>query len=402
MSKILEGIRIVELGTHVAIPKASRIMAQWGAEAIKIEPPRGEAWRTMGLLWNMPYTPENNPIMQSENANKKSLPLNLKDEAGKEALLKLLETADVFLTNTRPKALNKLGLSYEMLKEKFPNLIYVTLSGYGEEGPSKDDPGFDIAAFWARSGVCIEWIEKGQKPFKPHPGFGDSVTSWAIVSGVMGALYNRTKTGQGEFIQTSLYGNALWCNSSGIAMAQRGHEYPKAAEEGTGPFTPLYQSKNGDWILIANSAYDASSPAIFTMLGLEELAKDPAYTLLENARKHLGEVIDALREGFLRLETDEILAGLKKLDIVNIKVRSPHEVVSDPQAWANGYLEEVTLECGDTIALPASPLNFKNATIEEFALAPHLGANSKEILAEIGYSEEEIQALIQQGVTIAT
>ncbi len=399
MSIMLEGIRVVELGTHVAIPKASRILSEWGAESIKIEPPKGEAWRTMGRLWNMPYAEDNNPILQSENANKKSLVLNLKDPDGKEALFKLLETTDIFMTNTRPKALRKLGIDYETIKARFPKLIYVTLSGYGEQGPSKDDPGFDIAAFWARSGVCLEWVEKGQKPFKPHPGFGDTSTSWSILAGILGALYNRTKTGKGEFIQTSLYANALWCNSSGIAMSQRGHTYPKAPEQGTNPFSPLYQSMEGDWILISNSAYDTNMPDILRLIGLGHLAEDPDYIVLEKARAHLGEVIQALSVAFAKMHTADIMEGLHKLDIVNLKVRNPAEIVEDPQAWENGYLKEVTLECGDKIALPTCPISFENAEIEDFHLAPHLGAHTREILTSLGYSQEEIQSMIDRGVT---
>lgn len=401
MSIMLEGIRVVELGTHVAIPKASRVLSEWGAESIKIEPPKGEAWRTMGRLWNMPYTEDNNPILQSENANKKSLVLNLKDPDGKEALFKLLEQTDVFMTNTRPKALRKLGIDYESIRERFPRLIYVTLSGYGEQGPSKDDPGFDIAAFWARSGVCVEWVEKGQKPFKPHPGFGDTSTSWSIVAGVLGALYNRLKTGRGEFIQTSLYANALWCNSSGIAMSQRGHTYPKAPEQSTSPFAPLYQSAEGDWILISNSAYDTTAPEIFRLVGLPELAEDPDYIVLENARKHLGEVIAKLSGAFKTMHTADIMEGLHKLDIVNLKVRNPAEVVKDPQAWENGYLKEITLECGETIALPTCPISFQDAEIADFHLAPHLGADTREILTALGYAPEEIQSMADRGVVVA-
>ena len=401
MSIMLEGLRVVELGTHVAIPKASRILSQWGAESIKIEPPRGEAWRTMGRLWNMPYSEDNNPILQPENANKKSLVLNLKEPDGKEALFKLLEHTDVFLTNTRPKALRKLGIDYDTIRERFPRLIYVTLSGYGEQGPSKDDPGFDTAAFWARSGVCVEWVEKGQKPFKPHPGFGDTATSWSILAAVLGALYNRTKTGRGEFIQTSLYANALWCNSSGIAMVQRGHTYPKAPEQGTSPFATLYQSKEGDWILISNSAYDTAAPDIFRLAGRPDLAEDPDYVVLENARKHLGEVIQKLSEAFRQMHTADIMEGLRKLDIVNLKVRNPAEVVKDPQAWENGYLKEVALECGETIALPMCPVSFRDAEIADFRLAPHLGADTREILASLGYTQDEIQSMIDRGVTIA-
>lgn len=169
MSIMLEGIRVVELGTHVAIPKASRVLSEWGAESIKIEPPKGEAWRTMGRLWNMPYTEDNNPILQSENANKKSLVLNLKDPDGKEALFKLLEQTDVFMTNTRPKALRKLGIDYESIRERFPKLIYVTLSGYGEQVPPRTTPALTSPPSGPAAAYAWSGWKRGRSPSSPTP-----------------------------------------------------------------------------------------------------------------------------------------------------------------------------------------------------------------------------------------
>lgn len=140
MSNHLEGIRVVELGTHVAVPKAARIMADWGAEVIKVEPPKGEPWRYVGPGYEMPAGPDNNPIFEVENINKKSVALNLKTPEGQAAMKTLIRSADVFITNTRTKALEKLGLSYEALREECPGLIYVHFGAFGQKGPGKGLP----------------------------------------------------------------------------------------------------------------------------------------------------------------------------------------------------------------------------------------------------------------------
>lgn len=243
MKQLLEGIKVIELGTHIAIPKAARLMADWGAEVIKVEPPKGEAWRTIGNSYGIPCDDDCNPIFQAANANKKSIAINLKDERGREVLFKLLENADVFLTNTRLNGLKKLGLAYEDIKDRFPRLIYTHFSGYGTKGPEKDRPGFDIAAYWAKAGMPLEWSTRESGPSRPLPGFGDSTVATVALSGILAALFNREKTGRGEFLKTSLYGCALWFNSCGIVQAQYQPEgaYPRSRCNQPTPYHIIYR-----------------------------------------------------------------------------------------------------------------------------------------------------------------
>jgi crotonobetainyl-CoA:carnitine CoA-transferase CaiB-like acyl-CoA transferase len=401
MTQPLENIKVVELATHIAIPKAARLLADMGADVIKVEVPGGEDWRVMGRAWKMPYQTNHNPIFQSENANKRSLVLNLKDTKGMEALHKLLTDADIFLTSMRPKALVKLGVDYDSLKDKYPKLIYGSLSGYGELGPAKDAPGFDNAAFWARSGVNIEWSMAEQGPFKPHPGFGDSATCANFVSGILLALYNRTKTGKGDFFQSSLYACSLWFNSSGLVMGQPkyGLKYPKTKADQMTPSYPLYKTKDNDWLMIAVSDWNKSAPGIFRALGLIKQAEDPDYIIVEKTRTHMTEVIDLLQEHIGKMSTTEARKMFTELDIVNIKLANPAEVTKDEQAWANNYLIEAVLEDGDTVVLPTPPYKFRNIELDSFKRGPHLGEHSEEILLGLGYSAAEIQNLIQAGVT---
>lgn len=399
MNELLDGIRVVEMGTHIAIPKAARTMADWGAQVIKVEPPHGEAWRTIGKEWDMPCEPDNNPLFQVENANKQSIVVDLKQPRGREIFLELLETADIFMTSTRSRALKKLGLDYNSLKSHFPNLIYVHFSAYGDTGPDRDMPGFDSAAYWARSGALLEWSQTGQEPFRPFPGFGDSTCSGYILSGVLAALVQKLRTGKGEFVKLSLYGTALWFNSIGLIMGQPqyGKTYPVEPERLPNAFTPYYQTADGDWIVTGTSTYSLHAPAVFRLLGMKQYADNPYYTELAQSRSHLTEVIGLLRKGYGQTSTQIVLEGLTEIGLVHAKVSNPREVCSDEQAWANGYLRQVELECGDTVVLPNSPVQFGSVDAFDYQLGPQLGGDTKVILQELGHSEADIAKLISAG-----
>jgi len=392
MNKPLEGLRVIELGTHVAIPKAARMMADWGAEVIKVEPPSGEPWRTIGRVWAMPYTVDNNPVFQSENANKKSVCINLKTAEGKEAMMKLLATADIFMTNTRPEPLEKLGFDYESLREKLPKIIYAHFSGFGQKGKDKDRAGFDVAAFWARGGMPVEWTLEGNTPFKPHAGFGDGTVASIILAGILAALYRREKTGLGEQLQTSLFAASLWYNSTGVAMGQPqyGHKYPKTRVQQATPLAPLYQTKDGDWILISEANWDGRIAGILEMFHLEQYIGNPKFMTIEAARKNQKELIALFDEAFANMSTEEVLAGLSALDVVHEKLANPRDLYQDEQAWANGYLYNLKLENGSEVVLPANPIQFSSMGPAEFNLAPQLGQDSADILKSLGYSEVQI------------
>ncbi|MGI6093774.1 MAG: CaiB/BaiF CoA transferase family protein, partial [Negativicutes bacterium] len=221
MEKPLKGLKVIDLSTVIAVPKAARILAEWGADVIKVEPPSGEPMRTMGKTWGvLPYTEDYNPAFQTENMHKRSIVMDLKKEDGKAAFLKLIEKADIFMTNVRMGSLQKLGLGYEELTRINQGLIYAYFTGYGDKGPEKDKPGFDTTAFWSKSGAMIEWVFEGGRPFRPLGGFGDGACASMLLSGILLALYKRKLTGEGEIITTSLYANALWLNSGGVLMGQ--------------------------------------------------------------------------------------------------------------------------------------------------------------------------------------
>ena len=400
MNQLLHGINVVELGTHIAIPKAARLMADWGATVIKVEPISGEPWRTIGNSYGIPYDYDCNPIFQAPNAGKSSIALNLKDEKGKEILFKLLERADVFLTNTRLRGLKKLGIAYEDLKERFPGLIYAHFSGYGELGPDKDRPGFDIAAYWAKTGMPLEWSTGESGPFRPLPGFGDSTVATVALSGVLAALFGREKTGKGEFIKTSLYGSALWFNSCGIVQAQYSPKgaYPLARANLPTPYHVIYQTGDGDYFFFSIPSWDQSYDKLLSMMHLEEFIGDERFTTLDNCRKNLPYVTGIFSEAFSRMATKEVKEGFYSIDCVFEIISNPQDIPKDEQAWANGYLQTIALEDGSEVTIPASPVQFAQAELATFKNAPQIGEQGASILDSLGYDDAAIKEIFDSGV----
>jgi len=394
----LEGIRVVELGTHVAAPVVARLCAEWGADVIKVEPPKGEAYRTVGIAWKMPNKEDNNPILQTHNLNKRSISLDLKNPEGKEALLKLLETADVFVTNTRSQALVRLGIGYDQIKERCPRLVYAVCTAFGMTGPDRDGPGFDTASYWGRGGMMAEWAPKEDVPARPHPGFGDSTVASMMLSGILACLYKREKTGKGDFLTSSLYGTALWYNFHGLVEAQYpGHDVPLSRYQCSQPSTPVYKAKNDVAFFFIEQQYDAKAPEMFRKLGLPQYAENPKFVVVAEARKCMKEVVEVLEKEFAQIPYETFDAVFSEMNIVHAKICTPKEALVDPQAWENRYLEKITLECGDELIIPAPPVQFAGFDAPERKLAPHLGADTAEVLRSLGYSEKAVEKMLEAG-----
>ena len=204
-NKPLAGIRVVELSTYVAAPGAARILSDMGAEVIKIESFSGDQWRETGRKM-LSTNDEENPVFDVYNTGKKSICVNIKTEEGLSFSMKLLEDADIFITNTRARSLRKLGLDAQSLTERFPRLIHASIDGFGSKGPDADSPGFDNISFWARSGFSMDIPYKSENsfPLPPTSGIGDCVSGGFLVAGIMTALFNRERTGKGDIVNVSL------------------------------------------------------------------------------------------------------------------------------------------------------------------------------------------------------
>lgn len=404
MQRPLEGIKVVEMATFIAVPAVGRILVDMGAEVVKIESAKGDNLRFTAPNEGRPSDPHEDMNFDLENANKKGIVLDMRNPKGKEVLYKLLDESDVFLTNWRPGALARQGLTYEDLKDKYPRLVYASLTGYGDKGPDKDLPGFDYTAFFARSGWSGSLYQKGTVPSNLIPALGDHQAALALTAGILGALYRQQKTGQGENVSTNLLHTAIWVQSFQIHGAQYGTEfngvlYPFDRRENPLPYQPAVKTKDDRFLQVMGPNFNIYWPKIMKAIGREDVLDDP---VLSDQRKiqdsgRVGEAYDLVQEGFRQKTAEEWIPILTDLDIPYSLCATYQEVSKDEQAWANDVFYEMDYPRGPK-AMVRTPINMANTPLPDYKKAPLLGENTVEVLQGLGYGDSEIEALIDEKV----
>lgn len=396
--KPLEGVKVVDLTTYLAAPTTVRVLGEWGADCIKIESDKGDPARTQGAVFNMPFTDDENLAFDVANLNKKFVTLNLKTEKGLEICYKLLEEADVFVTNTRTKSLVKLGLDYDTLKEKFPKLIFAQVLGYGEKGPEKDTAGFDVTCYMARGGVFGTTVNRGDAPMIPTNGFGDFQVAMALASGICAALYRREKSGDGDKVTISLHHAAVYALSTGLISAQYGNQYPKSRKEVPNPFNNVFRTKDNKWVCICCPEYDRDYAKMFTLLGCPEmLEKDQYKHCADVNNNHLNkDVTDVLDAAIAKIDRDDLMKMLKENDMPCEAAYEPVDIYDDGQAWENNVLTKIPYPSGGKI-MPTNPVNFGSLGTPEYVIGGAQGAHTVETMKHLGYSEAEIEEILASG-----
>ena len=392
MSLPLEGIKVVDLSNYVAAPGASRILADLGAEVIKIETFSGDPWRITGKAIVNRDDGEN-PIYDVFNAGKSSICVNIKNDKGIALVMRLIESADVFITNTRAQSLRKLGLDPDTLTAKFPRLIYGTVNGYGDKGPDANTPGFDNVAFWTRSGFLLDMSEPNlcKYPVQSPTAMGDRISGITLVAGIMTALYNREKTGKGEVIKTSLYGVAAWVLSNMIIQAQAKYEktFPMPREK-EGCMTTKYRCKDGEWFLLNSLDYNRDAIKIYNLLGIADEVRALGVVDVATMLEHDVELLGMFQKVFLEKTCAEWVKIFKEADIVSSSMSHFRDVSTDEQAWANDFLEEYTTHNGEKCVIVRPPIRLNSVPYAPTKLSDRPGERTDEVLRAYGYNEEEI------------
>lgn len=396
----LSGIRVVELGTHVAIPSAARIMADFGAEVIKVEAPSGDGWRFPGPEFSMPSQDDENPLFTMQNTNKRLLSVNIKSPEGVSVLHRLLSEADVFFSSVRMQALTKSGLDYETLHEKYPKLIYCHNTGYGYNGEEAWRPGFDQATFWSRTGACCDWIEAGGAPLKPSLAFGDLATGAQLLSGTLMALLGRERTGKGTLVSSSLMSCGIWYNGNAIVSAQEryGNPYPESRSDPQNPFTGFYQASDGEWFTIvafvAAGGFEGLLRKMLPVLNIADWVEE-----LDAGTFHYSnrEITERVRLEIRKKTSRDWCRILKEADVTFEPCAHFKDVSKDKQAWENGYFTTVTFQNGKEAILPQVPIQFTEYDRIPVQAMGVIGSDTVSVLRNAGYSQEEIQALLESG-----
>jgi len=395
---LLEGLKVVEMATWVAGPSTAAVLADWGAEVIKVERPIGDATRVY-----FPDTPQSpgNPIFTNENRGKKGIVLDLARPGAVEALKALLREADVFITNVRPGGLKRQGLDYDSLKAEAPRLIYAAVTGYGLVGPEADTAAFDLTAFWARSGVAHATIPPDQTPFGSRPGFGDHTTALATVSAILAALHERHQTGRGRLVETSLIRAAAYAVSWDLSALLRFGQVTTARprSERLVAHSGFFQTRDGRWVYLMPRTVDDFTNTLLVIDRPEVLA-DPRYEAPVTDPAAIAELRDLIDDGFLQLTLEEACARLTELDVAHAPLGTLEELVEAPFAEAAGCFQPVEDGWGGAFRVAAAPARFPEGAPAVGMAAPKLGEHTREILETAGLTPDEIEALIRSGAAI--
>ncbi len=392
----LENVKVLELATYLAAPTCARVLADWGADVIKVEPPKGDVYRTMGATQMCPITPEANPSFDNHNSGKKYVSLNLRSEAGMAVFHRLLAQADVFVTNNRPDALAAMGLTYEDLKDEYPKLIFAHVLGYGEEGPDYNKPGFDYTAFFSRSGILADLAPAGGPPCNIVTGMGDHAVSIPLAGGICAALYRRTVTGLGEKVDCGLLQVGCFLLQAPIQSSYYGKVMPRTRYDPNQANSNTYQCSDGEWIFLAATDYARQFPALCRdVLGHPELLEDPRFSDRLSSIKNRAELVKIYDEIFKTKTQDEWCALLTQADIAHERLQHFKDLPTDPQVLANHYMYEHTYPDGTKTVFANAPIHFGSIDHAQyrFRTSGPVGRDNEEVLLGLGYSPEELGSL---------
>lgn len=391
---IFAGLKVIDVASYVAAPAAATILSDFGADVIKVEPPKiGDPYRYLYRLEGNP-TSTKNYYWQVTNRNKRSLAVDLKTPAGVEIISKLIKEADVFIINFPPHVRKALGLMYEDVSRINDKIIYADLTGYGEKGPEADKPGFDETAYWARSGFVDFSRMAGAPPFFSIGGSGDHPAASALYGGIVTALYNREKTGKGSHVTTSLIGSAAWAVGAWLQAALDGAT-PARAQDRTNPVNPLinsYRAQDDRWLLLCFVAEDKEWPGLVKTINNPGLLTDVRFADGKARRQHTKELTKILEEAFATKPLSYWREELDKLRLTFSVVQTLDELATDQQLILNGDIREIKDGTGKSFTVD-SPVHIKGEEKVQPRLAPSLGEHNFEILSELGYNANEIEAL---------
>jgi crotonobetainyl-CoA:carnitine CoA-transferase CaiB-like acyl-CoA transferase len=390
---ILSGIRVIDCGTYIAGPAAAAILSDFGAEVIKIErPPYGDPYRYLPQVPGMPVS-DKNYCWILDDRNKKSIALDLGDPEAHQVLLKLVATADIFVTNYQPQSLRKFQLTYEDLASSNERLIHASITGYGEHGEDAEKPGYDATAYWARSGLMYGMHNGDAEPVQSPAGFGDHPTSVTLFASIMMALYQRQITGRGTRVFTSLMANGIWSHGCGIQAALCGAEfYPKwTRKTAISPLVNHYVARDRRRMFFCLLDPVRDWRHLCQALQFEELHDDPRFSTTKARQENSAALVKRIDEAIATRDLDDWVPIFKKYDLVWGPVPSAIEVTHDPQA------QEFFTEIAPGLKTIESPLNIQGIEKAKPQMPPSLGQHTREVLTSIGLSEEAIEKMISRG-----
>lgn len=404
---LFTGLKVIDCASVIAAPAAAMMLADFGADVIKIETPgEGDMLR---MLTDIPTTPDvaddvgtaNGWFWQLDGRNKRSLALNLKAPEGREVLRKLVSRCDVFITNQPYGVRERLGLTYDDLAPLNTRMIYASLTAYGEKGPERDRKGFDQLAYWSRSGLMDLMRAPGTAPTQGLPGMGDHPTAVALYAGIVTALLQRERSGKGGLVQTSLLANGLW-SAAGIAQGVlAGGDMPgyRQTNKVNAAMLRVYEASDGRFLMFNMVRNEELLSLLLAAMDALELLSDERFASAELMWENRADFGDELQQRIGERSSDEWLSVFENFDLPVNRVALVEEALQDAQITENSMAVKPLPDSGiDLPLLLSHPLKISSVAQAPLQRAPELGEHGEEILRELGYSESTIADMRQSGV----
>ena len=393
---IFSGLKVVDLASFIAGPSATTILSDFGADVIKVELPSGDMWR---IAYKVPPQPRSsdNYLWHLSNRNKRGLVLDLKSPSARTVLERLVKWADVVVVNTPHPARKKLGLEYDDVVQWNPRLIYADLTGFGDKGPDSGLPGFDLTAYWARSGLLSLIRDAGAPPTMPVTGSGDHATAVGLFSAIVMGLYRRERTGQGAWVTTSLLAEGVWAAGVAISSALVGAK-PFGLHDRANPPNPaenVYRTSDNKWFLLLVTP--DKLVALVKGIGRPDLLTDSRFNEPAKVMANSAALTKILDEAFASQPLSHWQEMFAEAHITFGVVNMPTDVISDPQLRENNIVVPLEGAGGKLTTTISSPMQIRGVTKVPAKRAPSLGEHNDEVLKELGFGAAEIDALHGNG-----
>jgi crotonobetainyl-CoA:carnitine CoA-transferase CaiB-like acyl-CoA transferase len=403
MAGLLDGVKIIGFEQVVGVPAATAVLADWGADVIKIEPTWGDWQRSLVSFNRSPlllHLEKGDIELHFEflNRSKRSVVINLRKKQSQEVISKLLQNADIFATNYSTDVLEKYSLDYTSLKEKYPGLIHFVLTGYGSKGPKANDRGYDYVAAWSYGGL-MDLVSSGPDSPPPisRPGMMDIVASAHITSGLLAALYYKQKTGKGQGLELSLYHTAAWTLGLDIQTALYGHPQPKWDRKcAPNPMYTSYRCKDR-WCMMCHPTQEYWAP-FCKAIGKTEWIDDPRYATMDSREQHAEELVALLDKVMVSKTWVEWEKEFRANDLIISGNQTVAEILQDEQAIVNNFYTDIEHPVAGTARLLNSPVQFSETPANIRWAAPQLGIDTEEVLQENGYTWKDLEKLKEEGV----
>ena len=394
---IFSGLKVVDLASFIAGPGAAVILSDFGADVIKVEPPSGDTWRIGYRVPPQPMSEDNYP-WHLNNRNKRGISVDLKSPEARQIIERLARWADVMIVNTPHPAREHLGLAYADVAQFNPRLIYADLTGFGDAGPDAHLPGFDLTAYWARSGLLSMTHDSGTPPTMPISGSGDHATAVGVFSAIVTALYRRERTGKGAYVTTSLLAAGVWASGVVVQGALAGARFYPLHDRANppNPLANLYRTADNVWFVLLVTP--DKWPSLTKAIGRDDLLADARFASAAKVGENAGALTAILDASFAAHPMSEWAPALDAEHITYGAVRSPSEAIADPQLRANKIVVPLEGASGQLRETISSPITVHDVDKVAAQRAPDLGEHNDEVLTELGFTPGEIDGFAVRGI----